>query len=132
VPRAVKDRLELIVSIYFCSVASVALHSLFSLFSSRTKEAQEVYEKALFYDRNNPDIYYNVSQFRPFELLFVVNFDEFPLCCDSWAWSCWNKANPAKPWLTWNELWNWNQITRLRYSIRPLFCKKWRPVTKDR
>lgn len=26
----------------------------------RTKEAQEVYEKALFYDRNNPDIYYNV------------------------------------------------------------------------
>lgn len=27
----------------------------------RTKEAQEVYEKALFYDRNNPDIYYNVS-----------------------------------------------------------------------
>jgi hypothetical protein len=29
--------------------------------SLRTKEAQEVYEKALFYDRNNPDIYYNVS-----------------------------------------------------------------------
>ncbi len=28
---------------------------------TRTKEAQEVYEKALFYDRSNPDIYYNVS-----------------------------------------------------------------------
>jgi hypothetical protein len=27
----------------------------------RTKEAQEVYERALFYDSNNPDIYYNVS-----------------------------------------------------------------------
>jgi protein O-mannosyl-transferase len=29
----------------------------------RTKEAQEVYERALFYDSNNPDIYYNVSGF---------------------------------------------------------------------
>lgn len=27
---------------------------------NRTKEAQEVYERALFYDNNNPDIYYNV------------------------------------------------------------------------
>lgn len=27
---------------------------------NRTKEAQEVYERALFYDSNNPDIYYNV------------------------------------------------------------------------
>ena len=31
------------------------------LLPHRTKEAQEVYEKALFYDRNNPDIYYNVN-----------------------------------------------------------------------
>jgi tetratricopeptide (TPR) repeat protein len=30
---------------------------------NRTKEAQEVYERALFYDSNNPDIYYNVSTF---------------------------------------------------------------------
>ena len=30
-------------------------------FHCRTKEAQEVYEKALFYDSTNPDIYYNVS-----------------------------------------------------------------------
>lgn len=30
---------------------------------NRTKEAQEVYERALFYDNNNPDIYYNVSSF---------------------------------------------------------------------
>ncbi|ERL91949.1 hypothetical protein D910_09272 [Dendroctonus ponderosae] len=29
---------------------------------NRTKEAQEVYERALLYDSNNPDIYYNVSQ----------------------------------------------------------------------
>ncbi|KAF3425460.1 hypothetical protein E2986_03493 [Frieseomelitta varia] len=28
---------------------------------NRTKEAQEVYERALFYDSNNPDIYYNVN-----------------------------------------------------------------------
>lgn len=27
---------------------------------NRTKEAQEVYERALLYDSNNPDIYYNV------------------------------------------------------------------------
>lgn len=33
--------------------------SYFVLF--RTKEAQEVYERALFYDSTNPDIYYNVS-----------------------------------------------------------------------
>jgi len=30
---------------------------------NRTKEAQEVYERALFYDSNNPDIYYNVSTY---------------------------------------------------------------------
>lgn len=30
---------------------------------NRTKEAQEVYERALLYDSNNPDIYYNVSIF---------------------------------------------------------------------
>lgn len=36
-----------------------SLTQTFVSFSS-TKEAQEVYEKALFYDRNNPDIYYNV------------------------------------------------------------------------
>lgn len=29
---------------------------------NRTKEAQEVYERALLYDSTNPDIYYNVSQ----------------------------------------------------------------------
>lgn len=30
---------------------------------NRTKEAQEVYERALLYDSTNPDIYYNVSFF---------------------------------------------------------------------
>ncbi|XP_028982369.1 protein O-mannosyl-transferase TMTC3 isoform X2 [Diachasma alloeum] len=29
---------------------------------NRTKEAQEVYERALFYDSNNPDIYYNINR----------------------------------------------------------------------
>lgn len=29
---------------------------------NRTKEAQEVYERALLYDSTNPDIYYNVSR----------------------------------------------------------------------
>lgn len=28
---------------------------------NRTKDAQEVYERALLYDSTNPDIYYNVS-----------------------------------------------------------------------
>lgn len=37
---------------------------------NRTKEAQEVYERALLYDSNNPDIYYNVST--SFFLVFVV------------------------------------------------------------
>lgn len=32
---------------------------------NRTKEAQEVYERALFYDTDNPDIYYNVSIYGP-------------------------------------------------------------------
>jgi len=32
---------------------------------NRTKEAQEVYERALFYDTDNPDIYYNVSIVHP-------------------------------------------------------------------
>lgn len=31
---------------------------------NRTKDAQEVYERALLYDSNNPDIYYNVSSER--------------------------------------------------------------------
>ncbi len=30
---------------------------------NKTKEAQQVYERALFYDSTNPDIYYNVSVF---------------------------------------------------------------------
>lgn len=33
---------------------------------NRTKEAQEVYERALLYDSNNPDIYYNVCLFKYF------------------------------------------------------------------
>jgi len=41
---------------YFVSV----MNSIFHVFR-RTKEAQEVYERALFYDSSNPDIYYNVS-----------------------------------------------------------------------
>lgn len=43
---------------------------------NRTKEAQEVYERALFYDSNNPDIYYNVnidySNIREIRLYFIV------------------------------------------------------------
>ncbi len=38
------------------SILVVCLYFLY-----RTKEAQEVYERALFYDSSNPDIYYNVS-----------------------------------------------------------------------
>lgn len=39
---------------------------------NRTKEAQEVYERALLYDSGNPDIYYNVSFF--FVLLFLGRY----------------------------------------------------------
>lgn len=39
---------------------------------NRTKEAQEVYERALLYDSNNPDIYYNVS----------MNAGRLSLCLD--------------------------------------------------
>lgn len=41
---------------------------------NRTKEAQEVYERALLYDSTNPDIYYNVSSFFFFFFLFKFNF----------------------------------------------------------
>ncbi|KAF2359103.1 Tetratricopeptide repeat, partial [Trinorchestia longiramus] len=34
---------------------------LFVSVQDRTKEAQEVYERALFYDSTNPDIYYNLG-----------------------------------------------------------------------
>lgn len=39
---------------------------------NRTKEAQEVYERALLYDSTNPDIYYNVSFFL-FEKYYYIN-----------------------------------------------------------
>lgn len=38
---------------------------------NRTKEAQEVYERALLYDSGNPDIYYNVS---------ILSVDLIPDC----------------------------------------------------
>jgi len=40
---------------------------------NRTKEAQEVYERALFYDSNNPDIYYNVSIYNMLLLSTISN-----------------------------------------------------------
>lgn len=39
---------------------------------NKTKEAQQVYERALFYDSTNPDIYYNVSDFYFSYLLFLL------------------------------------------------------------
>jgi tetratricopeptide (TPR) repeat protein len=47
---------------------------------NRTKEAQEVYERALFYDSNNPDIYYNVSIFNMLLQGAVSN----PTCSSGW------------------------------------------------
>lgn len=41
---------------------------------NRTKEAQEVYERALFYDTDNPDIYYNVSIYEPCVGDVISNF----------------------------------------------------------
>lgn len=41
---------------------------------NRTKEAQEVYERALLYDSSNPDIYYNVSTIHNFK--FIENKSE--------------------------------------------------------
>lgn len=42
---------------------------------NKTKEAQQVYERALFYDSTNPDIYYNVSVFHFF---FYFSRYEYP------------------------------------------------------
>lgn len=42
---------------------------------NRTKEAQEVYERALLYDSTNPDIYYNVSIRKC--LLFIIFFANY-------------------------------------------------------
>jgi tetratricopeptide (TPR) repeat protein len=39
---------------------------------NRTKEAQEVYERALLYDSSNPDIYYNVSRFTYIRISFKL------------------------------------------------------------
>lgn len=44
---------------------------------NRTKEAQEVYERALFYDTDNPDIYYNVSTINTPTLFRRCLFDYF-------------------------------------------------------
>lgn len=41
---------------------------------NRTKEAQEVYERALFYDTDNPDIYYNVSTIHPYSFIHLILF----------------------------------------------------------
>lgn len=40
---------------------------------NRTKDAQEVYERALLYDSTNPDIYYNVSNFFPSNLIYILH-----------------------------------------------------------
>lgn len=49
---------------------------------NRTKEAQEVYERALLYDSSNPDIYYNVSRFFYYFYLFLpfVDIDRILKC----------------------------------------------------
>lgn len=39
---------------------------------NRTKEAQEVYERALLYDSTNPDIYYNVSSYIKLKFSFFI------------------------------------------------------------
>ena len=42
---------------------------------NRTKEAQQSYERALFYDSTNPDIYYNVSIFHIiFSYIIIYGF----------------------------------------------------------
>lgn len=50
---------------------------------NRTRDAQEVYERALLYDSTNPDIYYNVSWaihlFDLFVLLFIIFLFSFNL-----------------------------------------------------
>lgn len=45
---------------------------------NKTKEAQQVYERALFYDSTNPDIYYNVSVFFSLLSFFPSFFFYFP------------------------------------------------------
>lgn len=76
---------------------------------NRTKEAQEVYERALFYDTDNPDIYYNVSTAHPpavwcrRNLLQGVVDAHLLTCCFSlfsWASCFWNRVNIHRRWLT--------------------------------
>lgn len=59
---------------------------------NRTKEAQEVYERALFYDSNNPDIYYNVcfyfSNFISFFLIIELYLMYISLFFSPLAWCC--------------------------------------------
>jgi len=69
---------------------------------NRTKEAQEVYERALFYDTDNPDIYYNVSIaglcIRHF--LQKHRFLPYSFSLFSWALCFWNRVNIHRRWLT--------------------------------
>lgn len=56
---------------------------------NKTKEAQQVYERALFYDSTNPDIYYNVRVFIfyfflfLFLLFFFSCYNQFRIFCNS-------------------------------------------------
>lgn len=59
--------------IFQSSVDTINVINYVFFFLNRTKEAQEVYERALFYDSTNPDIYYNVSIF--FILIYCVSFN---------------------------------------------------------
>lgn len=69
---------------------------------NRTKEAQEVYERALFYDTDNPDIYYNVSIVDPCIRKFLEKhrFLLYSFSLFSWALCFWNRVNIHRRWLT--------------------------------
>lgn len=67
---------------------------------NRTKEAQEVYERALFYDTDNPDIYYNVSMWTRIIFYTIPLLTYSRLFLFSWALCYWNRVNIHKRWLT--------------------------------
>lgn len=62
---------------------------------NRTKEAQEVYERALLYDSTNPDIYYNVSGEFIYKIYNPYPFGElfFVFCSRRENWSLFKRTN---------------------------------------
>lgn len=82
-------------TLFFVGGTRLCNNCFFRLWICRTKEAQEVYERALFYDSSNPDIYYNVSGLL---ILFISSYSLDVAC-----WIRWRKWARGEELLFWRR-----------------------------